>query len=413
MTGSGMRDDAEPLAGPGAARGSVVARLRRQLPLPLAAVLVATAILAGFDVLVWLQGLTSHPTGNDFADHYTAARLGLAHGWAAVWDWRRFTTAMVDFTGVPGSYRGIYVYAYPMWIAWSMTPIALLPYPLAVGIASVLVVGSLVLAWALLAGGRWPARLAQLTAAVGLFPVAFGLILVQLTFVALAGLALSVALLRRRRDLLAGAALALCLAKPQTVVLVPVALLATGRWRSVVSFGTIAVALAAATFLTVGGGGVRAYLDSMSLLIGYEFVRRHALLTYVPQLAAPAVVGAIVAAVAASAYRQRRSGPETPIVLGVLGSLLVTPYLNEQDLSMLLAPAWLLVPSIRGWRGYGVLLVTYLCLEFVNVVGPLPILIVSLAWLGYFAVVGVPRIVGQNHALRPSPAVRSAAPLSY
>jgi hypothetical protein len=42
-----------------------------------------------------------------------------------------------------------------------------------------------------------------------------------------------------------------------------------------------------------------------------------------------------------AAYRQRHRGPTAPIVAGLVGSLLVTPYVHIQDLTVLFAAAWL------------------------------------------------------------------------
>ena len=49
------------------------------------------------------------------------------------------------------------------------------------------------------------------------------------------------------------------------------------------------------------------------------------------------VVGVVVVA----AFAQRARGPQWPIAIGVIGSLLVTPFYHPDDVAILLPAAWL------------------------------------------------------------------------
>jgi len=52
-----------------------------------------------------------------------------------------------------------------------------------------------------------------------------------------------------------------------------------------------------------------------------------------------------------AAYRHRREGPELPIVAGLIGSLLVTPFIHLEDLTTVVVAAWLYLrtrPPIEG-----------------------------------------------------------------
>ena len=51
------------------------------------------------------------------------------------------------------------------------------------------------------------------------------------------------------------------------------------------------------------------------------------------------------------AYRNRGAGPEMPIAAGLVGTMLVSPYVNYYDLAALLLAAWLVLRTQpRGWQ---------------------------------------------------------------
>jgi hypothetical protein len=67
-----------------------------------------------------------------------------------------------------------------------------------------------------------------------------------------------------RRPWLAGVLIGLLVYKPQFGVLIPVALLAGGRWSSIAAAAATVAALAAVSFVTLGGGVWHAFTDSMT-----------------------------------------------------------------------------------------------------------------------------------------------------
>ena len=67
-----------------------------------------------------------------------------------------------------------------------------------------------------------------------------------------------------RRPALAGVLIGLLAYKPQFGVLIPIALLAGGRWRTIGAAAVTVVVLVAVSFLTLGGGIWHAFTDSMN-----------------------------------------------------------------------------------------------------------------------------------------------------
>jgi hypothetical protein len=76
-----------------------------------------------------------------------------------------------------------------------------------------------------------------------------------------------------------------------------------------------------------------------------------------------------------AAWRHRGGGPELPMVAGIVGSLLVTPYLAFQDFLMLVVAGWLLLRAQPSPWQVALLVVGYALLELALVVLAVPILL--------------------------------------
>ena len=72
---------------------------------------------------------------------------------------------------------------------------------------------------------------------------------------------------------------------------------------------------------------------------------------------------------------------ERALVAGVLGAFLITPYLNAEDLTLLFVGAWLLLRAGASDLARLGLLLAYPFVAFENLIGPIPLLVVELAWL--------------------------------
>jgi amino acid transporter len=167
-----------------------------------------------------------------------------------------------------------------------------------------------------------------------------------------AGTVIAWRLMRERRDVLAGVALAAILFKPNNTILVPFALLFATRFRLFASWAGVAAAVLIVVVLTVGTGGIAEYITQLRgpLPKGADDMTLHGALAATTALATVMRV-LIVGAVLAAANQLRRS-PGLVIPLAIIGSLLVSPYLHVSDLCMLAAAGWMVWeerPSL-AWR---------------------------------------------------------------
>jgi hypothetical protein len=139
----------------------------------------------------------------------------------------------------------------------------------------------------------------------------------------------------------------------------------------------------------LGPDGVARYRDvlAQTQTAAWDITRRYAIsgvLGRGPVLTAAQVVVVVVTLLAA--WRHRDRGSELPMAAGILGSLLVTPYLGFQDFLMLVVAGWLILwGGATTWQ-VGLLVVGYALLQLALVVLAVPILLaeaallISLAW---------------------------------
>src|SRR5207253_2395759 len=208
------------------------------------------AILLAFDL--WLASAVAppHVALPDFYVYHLAARIGLAHGWATIYDPSLFQPAV---TPVVGRYLP---YLNPPLLAWLVAPLTLLPYTLATAIWLGVLGGCLALTAWLAAPGSLPVKAAQLIGALALLPVFIGFEFGQASLLIVAAVAAAWWLIRQDRPLAAGMLLALLALKPQVAALVPFALLLAGYRRVFVGWMLATVPLVVASWLAVGTAGL-------------------------------------------------------------------------------------------------------------------------------------------------------------
>jgi len=171
-----------------------------------------------------------------------------------------------------------------------------------------------------------------------------------------------------RRPWLAGVLIGLLAYKPQFGVLIPIALLAGGRWRTIGAAAATVAALVAISFVMLGGGIWQAFADSMHFTqtvvleqggTGWQkiqsiFAAVRAWGAGVP--AAYAVQASLLAVLAASLAWLWHSDAafELKAAALALGSLLATPYVLDYDLVVLaVAIAFLARHGLRhGFRDF-------------------------------------------------------------
>src|SRR5207245_10125196 len=123
-------------------------------------------------------------------------------------------------------------FIHPPLLAWLWTPLVAFPEPAAYLVWTVLCLVAYVWAWHIAAPFTGWGKIALLLAGLALWPVMEAFYFGQPTMLVLALVATAWWLMRGDRMLAAGVALAFATAlKPQVVIMVPVCLLAAGRFR--------------------------------------------------------------------------------------------------------------------------------------------------------------------------------------
>jgi hypothetical protein len=368
---------------------------RRWRNLGTAAGALTAALFAAFDLYQWWAAYAGDRFHNDFTFYFAAARIGLGRGWASIYD-LALQQAQLDALGSGIKIAELARYISPPPVAWVAVPLTLLPYPMAYWTWSGLLVAALVLTWYLASPGRGRARAIFLVAAIGWLPVIYGLQLGQPGIFVALGVAGCYALLRADRPLWAGIALGAIALKPQLAFLVPVALLAARRDRAFLGSVLALGALAGASILALGTGGLTAYLDRLSFAAGVP-VNRELTLAYVVDGAARPIQVAIAAWALVLAYRMRNRGPEWPFVCALVGGMLATPYVHLDDLLMLGLAGWLsLRAGAPAWTWLYVL-AGLLAIEGEPIWGPVPVIAAELGALLLLTVAALsPRSVSRD-----------------
>jgi alpha-1,2-mannosyltransferase len=365
---------------------AVVAYIRSRRRLWPAVGLLVGAMLIGFDL--WAAATTyisQYAVRNDFRLAYSAARVGLDSGYSHLYDLAAQKAAIErlgpDFNPQP--------FISPPPLAWLATPLLALPFSAAVVVWTLVLLLSLGWTWYLLAPGTGYAKAAHLALLLGVFPVAFGVMVGQPGALVAAAVATAWWLIRRDRPVWAGLALSLVILKPQLALLVPACLLVSGHARTFGAWLAATLLIGLVALALLGPEGVARYRDvlAQTQTPAWDITRRYSVsgpLGLGPVLTVTQVM--VVAVSLLAAWRRRAGGPELPMAAGIVGSLLATPYLGFQDFLMLVVAGWLVVRGGATTLQVGLLVVGYALLELVLVVLALPILIgealllASLAW---------------------------------
>jgi hypothetical protein len=365
---------------------------RRWRNLGIASGALAAAMFAGFDLYQWVAAYGSDNFHNDFTFYYAAARIGVTHGWQSIYDLGLQQSELYAI-GSRIKIAELARYISPPPLAWLALPFTLLPYPLAYMLWSALLLAALAGTWYLGAPGTGPARLIHLVAALAWLPVIYALQLGQPGLLVAVGVAGSYALLCKQRQFLSGMALGVIVLKPQLGFLLPIALLAGGRYRTAAGAAVGIGALLLASAVNLGPDGIAAYAQRLSFAADVPVNRQLTLALVIGSLAAARLVqGAIAIWALALVYRLRKQSPEWMFVLAILGGLLATPYLHIDDLVMLGLAVWLYlrIPGRPGWS-WAFLLALVIAAEGIPEWGPLPLIAGEIAFLVLLSVAALRR----------------------
>jgi alpha-1,2-mannosyltransferase len=315
------------------------------------------------------------PIGSDFSSFYAAGSMVLDGRAPDVYDMAAHYARERQLFGAATPYYG---WLYPPIFLLIATPLALMPYPLALAVwqSSSFVLYLFAIGAILRDVRRDSETIAQAwLPAAAAFPAVFinlghgqnGLLTAGLLGVALVTLP--------RRPLLSGILFGLCAYKPQFVLLIPFALIAGGHWRTVLAAGVTVTTLALASHLAFGSDIWWAFAasteTSRKLLleqgdVGFEKLQSvfaavrmwggAISLAYALQ----AAVSMTALASVALAWRSR-SDHDLKAALLTVATLLGSPHVLDYDL-LIFAPAIaFLVSASRtaGFRDYDITLLAF------------------------------------------------------
>jgi alpha-1,2-mannosyltransferase len=308
------------------------------------------------------------PIGSDFSSFYAAGSLVLDGRANDVYDMALHYAREQQMFGAATPYYG---WLYPPIFLLVATPLALIPYPLALAVWQI---GTLALYLSVI--GAIVRRMRQRGIVIGALwpPIAAGF---PAVFVNLghgqngfltAGLFGAALLALPTRPVISGVLFGLLVYKPQFALIVPIALLAAGQWRTVVAAGITVMALVAVTSLAFGAHLWFAFAasteTSRKLLleggdVGFEklqsvFAAARMWGSGIPL--AYAVQGIASAAAACGTAWVWRSSSDRDLkgALLIIATLLASPHVLDYDL-MMLAPAIAFTVSAGmagGFRDY-------------------------------------------------------------
>jgi alpha-1,2-mannosyltransferase len=308
------------------------------------------------------------PIGSDFSSFYAAGSLVLDGRANDVYDMALHYAREQQMFGAATPY---YSWLYPPIFLLVATPLALIPYPLALAVWQI---GTLALYLSVI--GAIVRRMRQRGIVIGALwpPIAAGF---PAVFVNLghgqngfltAGLFGAALLALPTRPVISGVLFGLLVYKPQFALIVPIALLAAGQWRTVVAAGITVMALVAVTSLAFGAHLWFAFAasteTSRKLLleggdVGFEklqsvFAAARMWGSGIPL--AYAVQGIASAAAACGTAWVWRSSSDRDLkgALLIIATLLASPHVLDYDL-MMLAPAIAFTVSAGmagGFRDY-------------------------------------------------------------
>ena len=346
-------------------------RLRREQGFT--AALGFSAALA-FINLQWAFTLHYRLAQPDFYVYYLAAQLGRARGWAAIYDPAVFLPPITAAVGKPLPYLN------PPELAWLVAPLSFLPYPLAAGIWTAVLVAAFVLVWYVAAPGRSMVRLIHGLGAAALLPVFVGVLFGQVSLLVIAAVAISWWLLTRGRLWLAGVALSALILKPQIAFLVPLALLVAGYGRVFIAWLAVTVPLAAVTLVATGTGIFQQVSSSLQIVKGVSGPIQSSLVRQLPLPLAAIGIAAVLGVSVVILWREHGREPSLPIAVGLIAGLLVSPYVNFYDLSALVLAAWLILRAHPSRRQRAITLGMYVPL-YGAPIWPLVTLVCLSGWL--------------------------------
>lgn len=357
---------------------------RSQLRLPPLWLSVATltaGITTAFGLARWIDHFVNDAYEEDFRLNYVAAKIGLTYGWSHIYDLDLERRLSAAFPAPGNVIDSMHNYVTPEPLAWLLIPFTLLPLPAGFLVWAVVSLLLLIGAWWLVAPGRGMARLALLLVALAIWPMHYTFWLGQTATLSIACLAVTWWALERERWKLAGGCLALAVAiKPQLVLLLPAALLLSGRWRPALWSGVAGAVLGGASLLLMGSHGIATYQSS----VAYTSTNLiHSVMTYAwfGRGAAATGIELGLGALALGLAWYRRDRMDIVFALGIVASTASASYLHEYDPAVFVLPAWILLRSRLSLPHQAWLLVGVVAAQLIAIAIFKPMLVWEAGWI--------------------------------
>ncbi|HXN77145.1 MAG TPA: glycosyltransferase family 87 protein [Candidatus Dormibacteraeota bacterium] len=351
-------------------------------PLWLASAAVVAAWAAIYDIAAWFIQFARQPVHPDFRIFYVAAEAGLRYGWSSIYDVSTLRSLSASFPSGQNYVTSALPFIHPPLLAWLIAPLTVLPVPAAYAVWCAVLLAALVWAWYIAAPYSGLRKVALLLLALAIWPVLDAFYFGQPSTLQLALVAAAWWLCVKDRPLAAGAALALATAlKPHTVILLPLALAASGRYRPFFSWAAVCSVLAAAFALALGPTGLNNWWQA---LVYGQTDPGQSLYTLAYLFGSGPVsytLEALQGAAALVIARRGRDDVNVVFAAGIVGSLAFAFHLHQYDYIELILAAWLVLRSApplwhRLWLLAGV--ATLLAIDLGQ---PIPQLAWDLGWL--------------------------------
>jgi hypothetical protein len=317
---------------------------------------IAIPVCAFYLALLGFAALAAAPGRVDFIAFYAAGRLALEGQAAVAYDWARVQLLQAGILGVPPDQVAAFLgWVNPPHFLFFVQPFAVLGY------------GPAWLAWVLATAVAFGLAARAVLPGAGVAPAVVALATPGVLFAMLVGqngllvgalLGWTFALMDRR-PVAAGVALGLLTIKPQFGVLLPLLLLATGRWRVFAAASATALLAMGAALLAYGDQAWWGFLGALSRNQDYYLAERTEVLPRIqsayalayglgaPRALAWALHGALAALAVGVVLRLWLRRPEAPeearAAAALAGVFLVTPFTWVYDTPALALAALFLV----------------------------------------------------------------------
>lgn len=375
----------------------MAASLRQRPPLLLGAAAVASGWAALYSIAVWVILFASAPVHDDVRHYYVTAEAGLRYGWSTIYNQAELhsvSSSLPGVTPIPDASTPL--------LAWLFAPLTALPEPIAYSLWTALSVAALIFAWHLAAPYAGLAKFALVLLAIGLGPVLTTLYFGQPTLILMALVAASWRLCNKDKPLAAGVVLGLAtFLKPQAAILIPAALLVSGRYRVVVGWAAGCAVLGIATLVSLGSSGLVDWWHALQAVRG---LRVNTVFTLAQPLGTGPLTyllwGAQGAVALLVAWRRRRD-LEIVFAVGILGTVATAAYFHNSDYCVLILAAWLVLRTSppkwhRLWLMAGIVPMELLLTNFLAS----PQLAWDAAWLLILAATSFVGVTGRTTAMR-------------